>query len=486
MKILLIQPLVGYMDAMRSAPGLPLGLLCAASGLVSRYEVQILDARLSKDIYGDIKKALSDDLLFVGITCHTGPMITNALNLSRFVKENSLRPVVWGGIHASLVPEQTLNDPAVDICVIGEGERTVVELANALENGFDIESVKGIAFIKNNKTVVTEKRDLLPPEQWPEPAFDLVDVRDYLPVYDGRKSIYFQASRGCPHSCGYCYNAPFNRRKYRKLDPDMVIKRLSRLKEVSDFQDVYFVDDNFFVDLDWAMKIADGVNKMGISWQIQGVDVSSLLRMDDDYIKRLSRTGCKRLTIGVETAGERIRSQIHKSGSREDIINGIKKVDGSGIKVFASFMVGFPTETLEEMKQTVNLAFELLNRFSFLRVSPVYCYTPLPGTEFFEIAVKEGFPPPDSLEDWAKIGGFDDFSWKRSVNGKVYNRKFFEGLNTATLFIDGKVNDYSNSPITRFLSAIYRPLARFRAKKLFFSLMPERFLLRGYISRMTD
>ena len=466
------------MDALRSAPGLPLGLLCVAASLRTRYEVDILDARLEHDLENKLPSLLDEEILFVGITAHTGPMISEALKISRVVKSVSDVPVVWGGVHASLAPKQTLTDPNVDICVIGEGERTALELANALEYEFSLDSVKGVAYRKNGDSVLTEPRELLPPSQWGSLAYGLVDVSKYLPLYDGRPSLFFQASRGCPYRCAYCYNAPFNRRKYRKSEPETVIESLRQLKRTTPFSDVYFVDDNFFVDLKWALQVAKGIQKLGLTWQVQGVDVEALLKMDVDYIRALRESGCRRLTIGVETASDCIRKMIHKRGSKEDVIRAIGKLEGSGINVFASFMVGFPTETIEQMKQTVDLAFELLDRYEFLRVSPFYCYTPFPGTEAYAAALAEGFEPPAQLSDWAKIGGFDDFTWERQSEGRRFDKAFFEGLNMATLFMDQKAQDYSDSKLIRFVADLYRPVARFRARRMFFSLMPEKIFLR--------
>lgn len=466
------------MDALRSAPGLPLGLLSVAASLRTRYEVRILDARIVGDLEGKLPDLLDEDTLFVGVTAHTGPMIESALKISQIVKASSKIPVIWGGVHASLEPEQTLADPNVDVCVIGEGERTALELADALESDFSLNSIKGIAFKQKEKTVITEPRDLLPPAQWPQPAFDLVDVSQYLPLYDGRPSLFFQASRGCPFHCAYCYNAPFNKKKYRKLDLETVLDRLQKLKNKTAFSDVYFVDDNFFVDLKWAKKVSEGLGRLGLTWQVQGVDVDSLLKMDSEYIRSLRESGCRRLTIGVETASDRVRKMIHKRGTKEDVIQAIGRLEGSKMKVFASFMVGFPTETMDEMRQTVDLAFELLDRYEFLRVSPFYCYTPFPGTEAFEAAVAEGFEPPETLSEWSKIGGFDDFTWERETKGRKFDKAFFDGLNMATLFMDKKADEYSDSKLIRWAAAAYRPIARFRARQMFFSLMPEKFLLK--------
>jgi anaerobic magnesium-protoporphyrin IX monomethyl ester cyclase len=484
MKIILVQPKIGYMDALRSAPAPPLGLLYAASKLTEAYEVELIDARLTDNLEGRLHEALTPDTLFVGVTSHTGPMIQSALHVSRLVKQLSGGVVVWGGVHASLAPEVTAADPAVDICVVGEGELTALELARALEAGRALDSVDGLVFEKNGRIVRTGIREPLAPEHWSEPAWELVDLSGYLPNYGGRRTLYYQLTRGCLHNCAYCYNVPFNHRRYRMPDHEVALDRLRRLRERVNFQELYFVDDNFFVDVEWSERISEGLSDLRVTWQLQGVDIGALLRMDRKVINRLFEQGCRRLTLGVETGSNRLRRLIRKQGTRDDVVRAIERFENSGILVFTSYMVGLPTETLEEIRETVNLALELVNRFDFVRCSPFYCYTPFPGTDCYKMAVQEGFLPPDSLEDWAKIGGWDYLTWERRSGDRVLGRRFFEGLNMSTLFIDRKIGDYSASKLMRLLFWAYRPVARLRARHLFFHLMPERWLMNRFYSHL--
>jgi radical SAM superfamily enzyme YgiQ (UPF0313 family) len=483
MKVLLVQPRIGYMDALRSAPGLPLGLLSVASAVPDHLEVELIDARLEPDLEGRLVRSLRQDPLLVGITCHTGPMIRSALEISRLVKRHSEAPVIWGGVHPSLAPQVTLSEPSIDVCVRGEGEATLGELIQTLEDGASPDTVAGLAFRRDGRVILTPNRPLLPAEQWPEPRWELVDVARYLPLYDGRPSLFYQASRGCPNRCSYCYNSPFNHQRFRHQPAAEVVASVTRLHRRHGFEDVYFVDDNFFVRLDWAAEVIRGIHGLGLTWQVQGVDIASLLRMDSAYIRHLGASGCSRLTIGVETGNDRMRRRMGKQGSRQDVIEAIGRLRGTGIRVFASFMVGFPQELRTEMQETVALALELLDRYDFVRCSPVYCFTPYPGTASYELAVEAGFRPPANLSAWSRIGSFDDFTWLEQAGNQELDRDTFLGLNAVTLLIDGKVRDYSTSRLLALLAALYRPVARFRARHLFFHAMPERWLLRWLLNR---
>jgi hypothetical protein len=148
-------------------------------------------------------------------------------------------------------------------------------------------------------------------------------------------------------------------------------------------------------------------------------------------------------------------------------------------------MVGFPGETPEEMRQTVDLALQLTAQHSLVHCSPFYCYTPFPGTRAYDEAVVRGFHPPRSLDDWARCGGFDDYTWLDAAGGPPLGRDEFEALNMATLLMDHKVADYSSSRWVKLLASLYRPVARERARRLFFRFMPERRVLRSLYRRLS-
>jgi radical SAM superfamily enzyme YgiQ (UPF0313 family) len=344
-----------------------------------------------------------------------------------------------------------------------------------------LDEVPGLVFSTDGERVVqTSPREPLAPDEWSEPAWDLVDLSRYLPLYGERKTLFYQLTRGCLHNCSYCYNVPFNRRRYRMLDSGVAIDRLRRLREKVDFEEIYFIDDNFFVDVEWSERVTEGLSELGVTWQLQGVDVGILLRMDNQFIRRLHHRGCRRVTLGVETGSNRMRRLIRKQGTRDDVVRAVEKFRNSGILVFTSYIAGLPTETLEEMRQTVELALALIDRFEYVRSAPFYCYTPFPGTECYRMAVEQGFPPPEKLEDWARIGGWDYLTWERRLGDRVLGRMFFEGLNMATMFLDRKIADYSSSKVMNLLFKTYRPLARLRARHLFFRFMPERWLLNRF------
>src|SRR5438105_1153967 len=128
-KLVLLQPRVGYMDSMRSKPALPLSLLHAAALAAERHEIVLIDQRVSDDWHERLVHELAQDPLLVGITCYTGPMIRRALELARIVRDLAPAvPILWGGVHVGLLPEQSLQHPLVDLVARGEGEETLLRL----------------------------------------------------------------------------------------------------------------------------------------------------------------------------------------------------------------------------------------------------------------------------------------------------------------------------------------------------------------------
>ncbi len=456
---------------MRSAPALPLSLLHSATFISKDYKVIIFDARVEKNWKKRIKSELTKDVLFFGVTAYTGPMISSALEASKFVKENSSIPVVWGGIHASLVPEQTLSNEYIDMVVVGEGEIPLLMLSKALEAEINEFNITGLLY-KNNDGLIrgNSEIELLDLNTIPEVPYHLIDVSKFLPLYNGRPSFYFQTSRGCPFSCSYCYNTAFNKSKWRCLSVKNTLDRISIIIEKYAPKDIYFVDDNFFVDLERGKEILEGLKKFDVSWQTQGVDISTLKKMDNQYFQLIKDSNCSRITIGVESGSSTTRKLMNKQGTPEEIIDVIRKLSSYNIIIFCSFMCGFQSESLDDIRATVSLIFKLQSINPNVRISPIYIYTPYPGTKMFNEAIESGYTPPKELRKWA------EYSYENvNIYPKQYKmKKLYESLSFTTLFIDNKVSEYCKSRLLKAIVGIYRPIAKFRTENLFFLFLIEK------------
>lgn len=227
-EVVLVQPKVGDWDMVRSHPSLPVALLSAANLVNEEFSIVVIDMRIVVDWKERLKAELEKRPLCVGITSLTGRQIRYDLEASRFVKENSNIPVVWGGIHASIFPESTIRNRYIDFVIQGEGEITFLELVKALkEKGSDFDNIKGLWFKRANNLIGNEKREFCQLGKLPPLPYDLIDLRYYLPKFMGRRTIYFETSRGCPNNCAFCYNLTYHYRQWRCQSAEKVIGNMA-------------------------------------------------------------------------------------------------------------------------------------------------------------------------------------------------------------------------------------------------------------------
>lgn len=462
--VILIQPKIGTLDELKSAPGLPLSLLSAAKLIVRDFQVKFIDQRIkNKDWRKILKRELKKDPLCVGITCILGPQIKYALEISEFIKKNSDVPIIWGGPHPSILPKQTLENPNIDIVVRGDGEITFWELVKALKKKKSLKKVKGISFKEKNQIFHTPSRALVDLNKMPDIPYQIVPVKKYLPKIMGAPALDMETARGCVFRCTFCYNPCFNQGRWRALKPNIVLDRVEKLRQEFGIKGVWFIDDEFFIDLRRAKKIIQGLKSMKLSWTVQGVTINSGLRMDEKYLKMLEESGCGQLNFGVESGSSRILKKINKNIKISDVLKVNHKFSHFNIIPWYYFVLGFPTETENDRRKTITLMLRLLEENPKAKISPVACFTPYPGSRIFEESQKYGFKPPQKLIDWSHYATENiNVPWlAKSLKSKIQSIQF------ASFFVDFKARDVVGSPVLRFLANLYRPIARFRLKNNF-------------------
>lgn len=466
-KIILFQPTVGLLDNIKSAPGLPLSLLTAAKLLPEEFTVELIDQRLVSDWKRAIRNALTDDTLFFGTTAMLGPQIRSAAHASWFVKK--IRPdipIVWGGPFASVLPEQALAEKYIDIIVYGDGENTLLRLARALERRDPLEQVNGIFFKKDGRIIHNPRGEAADLNHLPDLPYHLVDIRDYLPRRGAIPTLDMETSRGCPFNCRFCYNPAFNLRRWRAYDPELILSRIKNLKENFGIKGVWFVDDEFFIDLRRARKIIEGLIELDMKWEIQGARADSLLAMDNEYLRLLEKSRCEQINIGAESGSDRILAMTEKKITTEQILAVNRKLKDYAISPWFYFMLGFPGETEEEQKMTIRLAMQLLEENPRAKISGIGCFTPYPGTALFEEALKLGYEAPKKLLQWSGYGVDQiNIPW---LQGKM--RRRVEAVQFASFFVDSKPEDVAGTWWIKLGGKLYRPLARFRFQHDFYTL----------------
>lgn len=485
-RILLIYPRLGPYDQI--IKDMPLSLIYAARVAQKEgFTITIIDQRLTKDWGKAITEEIKKGALLAGVSVMTGRPIEYALEVSRFIKEHSNIPVVWGGVHPTILPEQTLQNNNVDIVVRGDGEMPLRELAELfLRRQGSIDSIKGISFKEGGFIKHNEPRTRQDISELPLPDYDLANFGNYVRFGSPERFFSIITSFGCPHRCTFCYSTTFDKSKWQAEPVEKTIDHMRLILNKYHPNCFSVIDSDFFVDLDRASRLFKAIKEQNwkVKFDFRGVRVDEMFRADDELFSLMEEIGVKHLQIGAESGSQRILDLMDKDIRLEQIIEVNRRLRGfPGLVPTYNFFSGIPTETQQDIKCSTSLILRLMRENPSCFITAYNQFTPYPGTALFDLAVKHGLRPPQSLEEWI---GFDqsDFAHKSPWMSKK-QKKLLDMLYVATIFIDKKVQDLFISrdlkyKIFRILAFLYRPVARFRIKHHFTALFFEK-KLKGFL-----
>jgi radical SAM superfamily enzyme YgiQ (UPF0313 family) len=483
-----------------------LSLLCTATPLDSLgYRIQIIDEFANPDWKQELLAGLEERPICFGVTCMTGPQIWHALEGCRLVRERHPDvPIVWGGVHASLMPQQTLSHPLVDIVVVGEGEETFLELVKALESGTPLSRVAGIWFKDDGGNFETPDRDrdgeasILPvlgsesdsscagatvesngyrwtgerpfvnlDEQAPL-AYHLIDMNRYRRRLFGIDHISFNSSRGCTFRCNFCWDPVMHKRRWRAMTPETVLDQLQRIITDHGIRGFLFTDDHFFIDMKRARAILEAIVRADLDISISKLQIraDTICKMDEDFLDLLVRAKVKRLTVGVESGSQRLLDLIKKDVTVEQVVEANRKLKPYPIVPIYLFMMGMPSETPTELEESIRLAVQLTDE-NPRAVKTFNIYTPYPGTQLYDVCVESGLQEPEDLEGW----GYFNFRNVAAQSPWIppATKKMITALDFPLMFL-GKghfVNPYKKTnPLVIALAKLYYPVARYRVTNL--------------------
>jgi radical SAM superfamily enzyme YgiQ (UPF0313 family) len=396
MKVLLIYPPIKneeiYSKYSKAAPSLPpLGICYLAKYLLdANYEVKIIDCVVERITLEELKiQIMQYSPNIVGVSSTTVAFYHAKQVISLVKGINNEIKTILGGAHISACQEKTMEECSdLDIGVIGEGEQTLLETVRKIENNKSFASVDGIMYRDSGKIIKTKARlavqDL---DQIPFPARELLpNLSSYShTAYRGKKNKIIATmitSRGCPFSCTYCDQSVFGK-NWRKHSADYVFSEMKWLLEKFNVNFISIEDDNFSLYKPRVKEICTKIidHSLNISWACSG----RVNNVDDDMLRLMKKAGCESIYVGIESGVPRIQKLIYKNISNEQVNEGISKIKANGLKVIGSFMLGIPSETKEEMKQTVEYSLSLpLDGISF------FTFTPYPNTELRKLAFEYG------------------------------------------------------------------------------------------------
>ncbi len=376
-----LYPLLSFMS---------LGAVLREKGL----DVTVLDLGIEDEPYKALDQAL-DELKpeLVGFTATT-PLHPEVEKISGIVRKKVGRDVriVYGGPHATALPEESLRETEVDIVVSSEGEITMSEIVD----GKPLADIKGIYYKDNGNVRSTPPRELIKDiDTLPFPALDLYDVTRYRSVeLIGKASptINIETSRGCPYACTYC-NKNISGRLFRKKSPDRVIEEIKYVLRLG-AGEIHIADDQFTVDIERAKIICEKIiqAELKFPWNlINGIRVD---RVDEEFLTLAKRAGCYQLAFGIESGDQASLDQVGKGLKLDDVVRGVKLTKKVGIECVGSFMLGLPGDTEESLKKTVDFALKLMPDYAKVTIT-----IPYPGTVLFDDYDRRGLI---KSKDWSK------------------------------------------------------------------------------------
>lgn len=390
MKALLVKP-PNLTDHIQ--PSLGLGYL--ANAVKGESEVRILDCikeKIKRNEFSAILKDYKPD--FVGLQCYTFDLnfIKWALKECRDFNPGIITMI--GGPHPSAVPRESFQHfgDSLDFIFVGEAERGLPLLLNKFKTGAakDFFGIPGLAWRDNGEIRVNSQDFIEDLDSLGMPAWDLIRPEEYPESQHGAFFKKFpiapiMVTRGCPFSCTFCAGNIVSGKKIRRHSSDFIVSQIKYLHDRHKIREFHIVDDNFTFDRNQAKELLRkiiGLN-LDISWATpNGVRIDTL---DEELIRLMKESGLYLISLGIESGSDRILKLMKKNATVEKIRQAIKLIHRYGIDIAGFFILGFPGETREDIKRTIDFSLDL----DLIRAN-YFTYLPFPGTESYNKLVENG------------------------------------------------------------------------------------------------
>lgn len=394
MKISLINPRV------IDTPMPPLGILYIAAVLEKEgYKVQVFDV-FSHEEKEFVEKLVKFKPDLIGLSVST-TQLTHAKRISNILRKKLPETsIVCGGVHVTALPSESLKELNADFAVVGEGEYTMLDLCDKLESGNSLHKVKSLVYKKNGEIVQNERRELIENlNELPFPARHLLDFEWYLIPPGSIRGVWLKrattliTSRGCPYRCIYCGSNLIFGRKVRRRSVENVIAEIEYIEDVYKIDGMWFLDDTFTLNKKWAIDFCRKLrkNKIDLTWGCQ----TRVNAVSEDLLVEMKKSGCIQLDVGVESGSEKILNVLQKDTNPIQIKNTFSIAKKVGVRTMASFMIGNPEETIEDIIKTRELAKKINPDFTFF-----FFTTPYPGTKLNKMAIENHWIRDANYSNW--------------------------------------------------------------------------------------
>lgn len=480
--VLLIMPPLGSFDEVLR--DIPLSLVYAAADSVEKgYKVEILDLRLYRDKWRqEIDKRLDGGARLAGLSVMTGNPIATSLEISQYIRVRHQVPIVWGGPHPTIFPEQTLREAPIEYLIRAWGSKSLCKLIAWLRGeGNDLQAIPGIAYLENEALVLGP----------PQCEFEMIDF-EKLPYYlvDQSPGNYRRGeshevvfpiftSMGCPYQCTFCLS-PWAYRdiegpKWKAYPIEDVLRHIGFLRKQYGVNFLHIYDDDSFVDLSRMKKffhlyITKRYHR-DMTIHFRGMRINEMDRFDEEMLGLMQEANVEMAFIGVESGSDKVLKIMRKGINVKQIIRVNKKfANYPSIHPHYNFMCGVPGEEMQDLRKTGELLIQLQKDNPSCFLGRGGEWKPLPGTVLTDRAVKDyGLELPTTLKGWIAIdtymGMHLSYPWYTAEM-----KRQIKLLQMAGLLLDRKIEIYAHrlgpllGTFARMSAKLMRPLVSFRLK----------------------
>ena len=379
----------------------PLGIAYIAAMLEKNgHECRIIDGPAMSTVleydFDDLEKDIKDfspDI--VGVSAQTS-QIEHAKKVMRLAKTTNPKClVILGGTLISADPNMLLKIEDADYGVIGEADLTFPEIVAKIEKKEKLEGSEGLMWREDGAVKFLKPKMIINLDDVPMPARHLLRMNIYRPSpanYRKTPATTMITSRGCPYQCIFC-SRPTEGTAWRAHTAKRVVDEIEVLVNEYGIKDIQIFDDTFTLIPRRTKDICEGMieRKIKVGWNC----MTRVDKITPELLKLMKKAGCYETGFGIESGSDRVLEFIKKSITKDMVRQGVRWAKEAGIDVRGFFMIGFPTETKEEILETIEFAKDLDVDVAQFMVS-----TPFPGTEMWEIAKQYGKVNDD---DWASF-----------------------------------------------------------------------------------
>lgn len=380
----------------------------------SDYKNNFLDTDLY--IWSEIKGCISrytPDIVGIYTTTVGLPIVIKILNIIKDINPDCI--TILGGPHVTLLPDNVMKISQVDFAIMGEAEYSLPRLCDALQAGNNsYQSIPGLCYRNNDDVVINRNYEVIDNlDKLPHAKRELtLNEKDYPGYIIGG---VIMGSRGCPYNCTFCASAAIWNRQVRYRNPEKIVEELSYLKNRYNIYEFSFWDDTFTIKKENVYKFCDFLmqTNMKFNWTIS----TRANLVDEDVVKKLKQAGCNSILIGIESGSDNVLKMMKKGITVAMVREAAKIIRKHGLSLGASFIVGLPYESADDMRKTINLINEI--RPDGLNLSTFF---PYPKTEAYEEVVRQGLFPDDY--DWTKNTDLSHHSLINRFNAKVTDEEY--------------------------------------------------------------